>query len=314
MFSFYRGVGRPRLLISLEDVEFLRGLNFKWTKISDILGVSRSTLYRRLDEAGVSQQCRYTNITDEQLDRVMLHIKENHPNDGEKIMIGHLHREGICVQRWRVRASIHRVDPVNTALRRSGTVQRRVYRVAGPNAVWHIDGNHKLIHWRFVIHGAIDGYSRTITFLKCSTNNTAATVVTYFQRAVEIHGLPSRIRTDRGGENINVWRYMVEQHETTECVLVGSSVHNERIERLWRDVFRCVLSLFYETFQQMGRDEILDCLNEVDLFCLHFVFLPLNFQITNTFPIGRLAPGTSIHKPNSLSCNNRGQYVAICPP
>ena len=29
--------------------------------------------------------------------------------------------------------------------------------------IWHIDGNHKLIRWRFVVHRGIDGYSRMIT-------------------------------------------------------------------------------------------------------------------------------------------------------
>ena len=27
-----------------------------------------------------------------------------------------------------------------------------------PNSLWHIDGYHKLIRWRIVIHGVIDGY------------------------------------------------------------------------------------------------------------------------------------------------------------
>ena len=31
--------------------------------------------------------------------------------------------------------------------------------------------------WGFVIHGGIDGYSRQITFLKCSCNNRAQTVL-----------------------------------------------------------------------------------------------------------------------------------------
>lgn len=35
----------------------------------------------------------------------------------------------------------------------------------------HLDGHHKLIRWRFVIHGAIDGYSRVVVFLRCNTNN-----------------------------------------------------------------------------------------------------------------------------------------------
>ena len=30
----------------------------------------------------------------------------------------------------------------------------------------HIDGNHKLIRWGFVIHGGIDGFSRKIMYLR----------------------------------------------------------------------------------------------------------------------------------------------------
>jgi len=33
--------------------------------------------------------------------------------------------------------------------------------------IWHIDGNHSLICWRFVIDGGIDGYSHMITYLHC---------------------------------------------------------------------------------------------------------------------------------------------------
>lgn len=131
-----------------------------------------------------------------------------------------------------------------------------------------------MIYWHFVIHRAIDGYSRMITFLKCSSNNTASTVFTYFLTAVEAHGLLARIRTDFDGENIDIWHCMIKQHDTNECVLVGASVHDERIEQLWHDVFRCVLSVFRDIFQQMERDEVLDCLNEVDIFCLHHIYLP----------------------------------------
>ena len=36
------------------------------------------------------------------------------------------------------------------------------------NYVWHIDSNHKLILWRMVIHGAIDGFSVLMTIkLQC---------------------------------------------------------------------------------------------------------------------------------------------------
>ena len=210
-------------------------------------------------------------------------MKRAHPNDGERLLIGHLAQEGIIVPKVRVRASIHRVDPINTELRRSITVRRRVYYAAGPNAVWHTDGHHKLIKWWFVIHGGIDGHSRTVVFLRCSDNNRASTVLSLFANAVEIHGLPSRVRTDLGGENVEVWRYMVEQHASSNAVITGASTHNERIERLWRDVHRCVCVLFADTFRALETDGHLDCLNEVDLYCLHFVFLPRINSALNDF-------------------------------
>ena len=73
-----------------------------------------------------------------------------------------------------------------------------------------------------------------------------------FEKGVEDYGLPARVRTDRGGENVDVWRYMMEQHNGESlCVIVGSSTHNERIERLWRDVHRCVLKPFAELFRRL---------------------------------------------------------------
>lgn len=43
--------------------------------------------------------------------------------------------------------------------------------------MWRVDGNHKLIRWRIVAHGGIDGYSSTIVFLECADNNCASTVL-----------------------------------------------------------------------------------------------------------------------------------------
>ena len=259
----------------------MRGLRFSWIKVAEILGISRSTLYRRLEEESVSHELTYTDISDVELDEVITLIKHNHPNDGERLINGHLLRRCIPVSRARERASIHRVDPVNTAIRRSVTVRRRVYHVEGPNAVWHIDGHHKLIRWRFVTHGGIDGFSRTIVFLQCSTNNRASTVLSAFTEAVSQYGLPSRIRSDLGGENVDVWRYMVEQHSSSSAAITGSSTHNERIERLWRDVHRCVGVLVHDAFRELEEYGHLDCLNEIDLFCLHFVFNQESMQHCN---------------------------------
>ena len=140
----FRSQGRPRIMVDLEDIEFLSGLRFSYVDIAKILGVSRSTLYRRLEEEGISQHSKYSDISDNDLDREISEIKLDHPNDGERLLIGHLAARGIIVQRVRVRASIHRVDPENTAIRRSVTIRRRSYHVQGPNSLWHVDGNHKM--------------------------------------------------------------------------------------------------------------------------------------------------------------------------
>ena len=66
---------------------------------------------------------------------------------------------------------------------------------------------------------------------------------------------------------------MIEQHSNRAAVKTGASTHNEGIERLWRDVYRCVGVIFHEVFYNLEERGCLNTLNEVDLFCLHYVFL-----------------------------------------
>lgn len=105
-----------------------------------------------------------------------------------------------------------------------------------------------LYRWRFIIHGGIDGYSRLPVFRKCSATNSAEKVLEYFLEAVEQYGLPLRVRSDMGGENIRVAEYMWSQEYATvgDCMIMGRSVHNQRIERLWRDLYEGCLSLYYQ--------------------------------------------------------------------
>jgi hypothetical protein len=133
----------------------------------------------------------------------------------------------------RVREAIVRVSGRQP---RPPPIHRHTYYVPGPNALWHLDGNHKLIRWKFVFHGAIDGYSRLITYLKCSSNNYSETVLT---EGIQKFGMPSRIRTDHGGENVRVWDFMEHNRGSgRNSFIAGRSVHNTRIEGLWRDVTR----------------------------------------------------------------------------
>ena len=94
--------------------------------------------------------------------------------------------------------------------------------------------------WKLIIHGGIDGFSRLPVFCHISNNNRADTVLAYFQNAIDEYGLPSRVRCDRGVENVAVSRFMLShplRGEGRSSVIAGTSVHNQRIERFWRDLF-----------------------------------------------------------------------------
>ncbi len=70
----------------------------------------------------------------------------------------------------------------------------------------------------------IDGYSRFVTYLSCSNNNKADTAVQFF---LEAYGIPSRIRSDYGGENLDVAQFMLFFRGTNRgSHLTGKSTGN----------------------------------------------------------------------------------------
>lgn len=114
------------------------------------------------------------------------------PSCGEIMLRQMLILKGVRIQRWRLRDSIHRMDDQGVQDRCTGRLHRRVYDVPGQNYLWHIDTNHKLVRWRFVIVGGIDGFSRLVTFLKCTDNNTSKTILDCFLSGVEKYGIPNK--------------------------------------------------------------------------------------------------------------------------
>ncbi|KAK9976743.1 hypothetical protein ABG768_021946 [Culter alburnus] len=183
---------------------------------------------------------------------------------------------GLRVQRRRVRESLIRVNPSGAAHRAlSHRLHRRTYSVAGPNSMWHIDGNHKLIRWRIVIHGGICGFSRLVVFLNASNNNRASTVFDQFVQATATYGVPSRVRCDHGGENNAVCLFMnLYRGSERGSAIRGRSVHNQRIERLWGDLWQGMSNVYHQLFSFLESDGIIDCANELHMWALHHVYIP----------------------------------------
>ncbi len=62
-----RSIGRPTIILSFEMIELMRTSG--WTEVANALETSRTTVWRRLRDAGY-QILKYTDISDEQLANV----------------------------------------------------------------------------------------------------------------------------------------------------------------------------------------------------------------------------------------------------
>ena len=185
----------------------------------------------------------------------------------------------IMIQRHRIRSSIHRVDYAGVEERIeyiSHRISRRVYGSPFPHHCWHLDGNHRLIRWGLVVHCAIDGFSRACTFINCSNNNRSTTVMQHFLVACEEFCVPWRVRTDYGGENQLIWEGMLElaTENNPNPVLVGPSVHNQRVERFNRDINTHVRERYGHMFYSFERRGLLDIENPIHVAALHYVYMP----------------------------------------
>lgn len=127
--------------------------------------------------------------------------------------------------------------------------------------------------WGITTHGCVDGFSRCIVYLHASLNNRAPTIFKLFLVATLSYGMPSTVTSDHGGENKLVALFV---NLVKGCAhhITGRSVHNQRIERLWRDVHTQVTSFFYNTFYALEDSGKLDINNQNDMLALHFVYLP----------------------------------------
>ena len=236
-FSPPKGSKTNKFQIPKELLENLIEEGFTNNEIYKIVYVSKRTIYRRMFEYGLKKR-ECNKITDEQLDTEVLALTKEFPFNGE-LMLGHLLKgRGLYVQRFRLRDSIHCVDEGGIEARTRRRFKKRTCNVKDPNHLWHIDTNHKLIRWYIIIFGAIDGFSRLPVSLDCIDNNKASTILACFLKGVNTYGMPSRVRSNQGGENVSAANFTTEHRGAGRgSMLTSKSTHSQCIKRLWRDVF-----------------------------------------------------------------------------
>ncbi len=144
------GMGR-RYLISYEQLKFFIENHFSAPQIANILHVSVRTIFRRMAMFSLSIRSQYSNINDPELDNIVCEIQREFPSCGNRQMHGHLLSRGLRVQQFRIRELQRRIDPDGCAIRQLQTIRRRQYSVPSPRALYHIDGNHKLIRYNYCI-------------------------------------------------------------------------------------------------------------------------------------------------------------------
>ena len=102
--------------------------------------------------------------------------------------------------------------------------------------MWLVDTNHKLVRWNSIIVEGVDGFSRLPVMLKCIDTKNADTLLMCFLEAVNMYGLPNRVRTDQGLENVKIAEYMTSRRGVNRgSAIIGKSTHNQQIECIWKE-------------------------------------------------------------------------------
>lgn len=157
--------GRPRKVINeaFLTTAFSPGRNISISKVAEVLGVDRKTLRAQMRSNGIIRT-PFSTISDDGLDNLVKEHKTIQPNAGIRYIRGSLFAKKLRVQRHRIISSLGRVNTVAKVAHRDRTIKRGEYYSPRPNAVWHLDGHHKLGLWGIVIHGISDSHDRLVSF------------------------------------------------------------------------------------------------------------------------------------------------------
>lgn len=188
---------------------------------------------------------------------------------------------GLKVKERTVLIYLRLLDPTGVEQRTRKRLKRRRYKAPGPNFVWHMDGHDKLKPYGLAIHGAIDGFSRKIIWLKVGTTNNDPYVIAshYLQAIKKLNLIPTIIRSDKGTENVQVEAIHTAlrfHHQDNfagyNSFIVGKSTHNQRIEAFWVQLQRLVTGYYMELFKKLQAENLLNIKNKLQIECLRYSY------------------------------------------
>lgn len=82
-----------------------------------------------------------TDISDDDLDILILHLRRHFRRAGVAMLGGMLLRLGYRIPHVHIRQALIRIDPLHRVFQQI-RIRRRTYNVPGPNFLWHHDGQH----------------------------------------------------------------------------------------------------------------------------------------------------------------------------
>lgn len=108
-----------------------------------------------------------------------------------------------------------------------------------------IDGYDKAKPWGFSIHGAIDGFSRKMLWLRVSRSNKSPTAIAsmYLNCVKNVGGCPVELVTDLGTENVIVAAMQSFFRDNPDAHRYVPSPRNQRIECWWSYLSKTRLKL-----------------------------------------------------------------------
>ena len=140
--------------LSLSKLDSQLQQDYKYVKINLIIILIKIKMYNthyslvsEIENMHVEWRVSSFVLTDQELERIVTEMHRQFPQSGYRQILALLKCQGIYVREYRLRDSLRRCDPLGSSLRWFATIKRRSYNVTSPLALWHLDGNHKLIQY-----------------------------------------------------------------------------------------------------------------------------------------------------------------------